>query len=89
MDNCFPKFTDAEEVKQNEMALTDEWIKKWWYIYTMEYYLVTKGNTFESVLVSWTNLEPVIESEENQKDNSNYHICSIAQGAQLSVSLTT
>ena len=89
MDNCFPKFTDAEEVKQNEMALTDEWIKKWWYIYTMEYYLVTKGNTFESVLVSWTNLEPVIESEESQKDNSNYHICSTTQGAQLSVSLTT
>ena len=60
MDNCFPKFTDAEEVKQNEMASTDEWIKKWWYVYTMEYYLATKGNTFESVLVSWTNLEPII-----------------------------
>ena len=56
-----PKFTDAEEVKQNEMTSTDEWIKKWWYIYTVEYYLATKGNTFESVLVSWTNLEPVIE----------------------------
>ena len=31
--------------------MTDEWIKKWWYIYTMEYYSAIKRNTFESVLV--------------------------------------
>ena len=38
--------------------LTDEWIKKLWYIYTMEYYSAIKGNTFESVLMRWMDLEP-------------------------------
>ena len=65
-DTCIPLFTAAlftiaRTWKQPRCPSTDEWIKKWWYIYTMEYYLATKGNTFESVLVSWTNLEPVIE----------------------------
>ena len=46
--------------KQHECPLTDEWIKKLWYIYTVKYYSVIKGNSFESVLVSWMNLEPVI-----------------------------
>ena len=38
---------------------TDEWIKKWWYIYTMEYYLAIKRNTSESVLIRWINLESI------------------------------
>ena len=54
----------------------------------MEYYLATKGNTFESVLVSWTNLEPVIENEVSQKDNNTYPICIITQGAQPRAALT-
>ena len=71
------------------MASTEEWIKKWWYVYTMEYDLAIKGNAFESVLVSWMNLEPVTESEVSQKENKKYHICSIIQIAQSSTSLTT
>ena len=43
----------------------DEWIKMW-YIYTMDYYSAIKKNTFESVLVRWRNLEPVIQSEVSQ-----------------------
>ena len=54
--------------------MTDEWIKKWWYIYTMEYYSAIKRNTFESVLNRWMNLEPIIQSEVSQKEKDKYHI---------------
>ena len=43
-----------------------------WYIYTMEYYSVTKKNTFESVLMRWMKLEPIIQSEVSQKDKHLY-----------------
>ena len=49
--------------------MTDEWIKRLWYIYTMEYYSAIERNEFESVLVRWMNLEPVIQSEVSQKNN--------------------
>ena len=47
--------------------MTDEWIKKLWYIHTMEYYSVIKRNTFESVLMRWINLEPIIQSEVRKR----------------------
>ena len=50
------------------MPSTDEWIKKLWYIYAMEYYSAINRNKFESVVVRWMNLEPLIQSEVNQKD---------------------
>ena len=52
-------FTIARTWKQPRYPLTDEWIKKLWYIYTMEYYLVMKRNTVESVLMRWMHLEPI------------------------------
>ena len=48
--------------------LADEWIRKLWYIYTMEYYSAIKKNTFESVLIRWMKLEPIIQSEVSQKE---------------------
>ena len=60
--------------KQPRCPLTDEWIKKLWYIDTVEYYLAIKRNNFESVLVRWINLEPVIQSEVSQKEKDKYHI---------------
>ena len=45
-----------------------------WYIYTMGYYSAIKRNTFESVLVRWMNLEPIIESEVSQKEESKYSL---------------
>ena len=61
--------------------LTDEWIRKLWYINTMEFYSVIKKNTFESILVKWKNLEPIIQSEISQKEKNKYrvltHICGI------------
>ena len=67
-------FTVARTRKQPRCPLTDGWIKKLWYIYTMEYYLVIKRNAFESVLSRWTKLEPSIQSEVNQKEKYKYHM---------------
>ena len=49
----------------------EELNKKLWYIYTMEYYSAIKRNRFESVLMSWMNLEPIIQSEVSQKEKRN------------------
>ena len=62
-DTCIPLFIAALFAivgtwKQPRCALTDEWIKKLWYIHTMEYYSAIKRNPFESVLMRWMNLEP-------------------------------
>ena len=46
--------------------------KKQWYIYTMEYYSAIKKNTFESVLMRWMKLEPIIQSEVSQKEKHQY-----------------
>ena len=67
-------FTIARTWKQRRYPLTDEWIKKLCYIYTMEYYSAIKRNTFESVLMRWMNLEPIIQSEVSQKEKHKYHI---------------
>ena len=52
-----PLFTTARTWKQPRCPSTDEWIKKLWYIHTMEYYSALKRNAFESVLMRWMNLE--------------------------------
>ena len=55
-------------MKQPRCPSPDERIKKLWYIYTVEYYSAIKRNAFESVLMRWMNLEPIIQSEVNQKE---------------------
>ena len=67
-------FTIGGTWKQPRCLSTDEWIKKLWYVYTMEYYSAIKRNTFESVLMRWTNLEPIIQSEVSQEEKYKYHI---------------
>ena len=52
----------------------DKWIRKLWYIYTMEYYSAIKNNAFESVLMRWMKLEPIIQSEVSQKEKHQYSI---------------
>ena len=76
-DTCIPLFIAALFAivgtwKQPRCALTDEWIKKLWYIYTMEYNLAIKRNIFESVLMRWMNLELIIQSKVSQKEKENY-----------------
>ena len=61
-------FTIARTWKQPRSPLADEWIKKLWYIYTMEYCSAIKKNAFESVLMRWMKLEPIIQSEVSQKE---------------------
>ena len=67
-------FTIAGTWKQPRCPLTDEWIKKLWYIYTMEYYSAIKTSTFESVLKRWMNLEPIIQSEVSQNEKDKYRV---------------
>ena len=61
-------FTIARTWKHPRCPSPDERIKKLWYIFTMEYYSAIKRNTFESVLMRWVNLEPIIQSEVSQKE---------------------
>ena len=67
-------FTIARAWKQPRCPSTDEWIKKLWYIYTVEYYSAIKRNTFESVLVRWMNLELIMQSKVGQKKKDKYCI---------------
>ena len=64
----------ARTWKQPRCPLADEWIRKLWYIYTVEYYTAFKKNTFESVLMRWMKLEPIIQSEVSQKEKHQYSI---------------
>ena len=67
-------FTIARTWKQSRCPSAEEWIRKLWYIYTMEYDSVIKKNAFESVLMRWMKLEPIILSEVSQKDKEHYNI---------------
>ena len=78
-DTCIPLFiatlfTIARTWKQPRCPSTDEWINKLCYIYTMEYYSAMKRDAFESVLMRWMNLEPIIQSEISQKEKDKYCI---------------
>ena len=78
-DTCTPMFILALFIiartwKQPRCPSADEWIRKLWYIYTMEYYSVFKKNSFESVLMRWMQLEPITQSEVSQKDKDQYSI---------------
>ena len=67
-------FTIARTWKQPRCPSADEWIRKLWYIYTMEYYSTIKKDTFESVLMRRMKLEPIIQSEISQKEEHQYSI---------------
>ena len=59
---------NSQDMKQPRCPLADEWIRKLWYIYTMEYYSAIEKKAFESVLVRWMKPEPIIQSEVSQKE---------------------
>ena len=67
-------FIIARTWKQPRCPSADEWIRKLWHIYTMEYYSAIKKNTFDSVLMRWMKLEPIIQSEVSQKEKHQYSI---------------
>ena len=72
-------FTVGRSWKQPKCPSTDEWIKKMWYIYTMEYYSAIKRNEIGSFVETWMDLETVIQSEVSQEEENKYrilmHIC--------------
>ena len=67
-------FIIARTWKHPRCPSADEWIRKLWYIHTMEYYSAIKKNSFESVLMRWMKREPIIQSEVSQKDKDHYSI---------------
>ena len=76
-DTCTPifiaaLFTISRTWKPPRCLLADEWIMKLWYIYTMEYYSAIKKNAFESVLMRWLKLEPIIQTEVSHKEEHQY-----------------
>ena len=78
-DTCTPMFTAApfsiaRSQKQPKCPSTDEWIKKMWDIYTMEYYSGIKRNEIGAFVETWMHLETVIQSEVSQKEKNKYHI---------------
>ena len=75
-------FTTARTWTQPGCPLTDEWIKKMWHIYIMEYYSAIKNTAFESVPVRQMNLELVIQSEASQKKKNKYPILMHIYGIQ-------
>ena len=60
--------------------MTDEWIKKMWYIYTMEYYSAIKKNDIMPFAATWIQLETSILSEVSQKEKDKYHMISPISG---------
>ena len=83
-DTCTPMFiaalfTTARSWKRPKCPSTDEWIKKMWSMYTMEYYSAIKRNGLGSFVEMWMDLETVIQSEVSQKEKNRYrilmHIC--------------
>ena len=67
-------FIIARTQKQPRCPSADEWIRKLWRIYTMEYYSAIKKNTFESVRMRLMKLEPIIQSEVSQKEKHQYSV---------------
>ena len=81
-DTCTPifiaaLFTIAETWKQPKCPLTDEWIKKMWYICTMEYYSAIKKNEIMPCAATWVDLEIILLSEVSQKEKDKYHMVSL------------
>ena len=73
-------FSIARTWKQPGCPLAEDWIRNSWYVYTMEYYSDIKKNAFESVLMRWMKLEPIIQSEISQKEKQQYRILTHTYG---------
>ena len=78
-DTCTPMFIAALFIKartwkQPRCLSADEWIRKLWYMYTVEYYPAIKKNTFQSVLTRWMKPELIIQIEVSQKEKHQYSI---------------
>ena len=73
-------FTIAKTWKQPKCPSTEEWIKKMWYVYTMEYYSTIKKNEIMPFAAKWMQLEIIILSEVSQTETDKYHMISLICG---------
>ena len=73
-------FTIARTWKQSKCPSTDDWIRKKWYIYTMEYYSAMKKNKIALSAATWMELDTLILSEVSQKEKDKYHMISLITG---------
>ena len=73
-------FTIAKTWKQPKCPSTEEWIKKMWYIYTMDYYSAIKKNEIMPFATTWMDLEINILSEVSQTEKDKYHMISLTCG---------
>ena len=73
-------FTIARTWNQPKCPLTDEWLKKIWHIYTMEYYSAIKRNETELCVVRWMDVASVIQSEVSQKEKNKYRMLTHIHG---------
>ena len=80
-------FIIAKTWKQLECPSTDEWIKKMWYIYTMEYNSAIKKNSIMPFAATWMGLEILIPSEVSQKETDKYHMISFISGIQYTAQM--
>ena len=78
--NCFVLFTIAKIWKQPKCPSAEEWIKKMWYIYTVEYYSAIKKNTTQSFAVTW--MESIVLSEKSQTEKDKYSMVSLVCGSK-------
>ena len=84
-DTCTPMFiaalsTIAKVWKESKCPSMDEWIKKMWYIYTMEYYLAIKGNEILPFATTWMELEGIMVSEISQSQKDRRRMISLVCG---------
>ena len=73
-------FTIAKTGGQPKCPSADEWIKRMWYIYTMEYYSAIKKNEIMPFAATWMDLEIIILSEVSQQEKDKYHMLSLICG---------
>ena len=73
-------FTIAKTWKQSKCPLTDDWMRKMWYTYTMEYYSAIKKNKIMPFAATWLELNTLILSEVSQKEKDDYHMISLMSG---------
>ena len=84
--NCTPMFiaalsTIAKLWKEPKCPSTDEWIKKLWFIYTIEYYVATRKNEIWPFVATWMELESVMLSEISQGEKDTYRMFSLIRGS--------
>ena len=83
---CTPMFiaalsTIAKLWKEPKCPSTDEWIKKLWFIYTMEYYVAMRKNEIWPFVATWMELESIMLSERSHTEKDRYHTFSLLCGS--------